>query len=184
MWLSAPCWWCCALQEAATRSEAVSLEARRRSFSWTGVASWETPRGTPAATRVTRTWRTVMTAWVACELCPPPLLPHPSLEILVWSSVLLDARAFQATKFSFHALLERLCCRHIYFWCSVLFPSIFSFKSYFLLFLHHWIKLFCSHFFVCSVLLRIDITCLSLQALHSQYNIQNGDNTKVLLLWD
>lgn len=52
-----------ALQEAATRSEAaVSLEALRRSCSWTDAASRETPRETPAATRVTRTWRTVMTA--------------------------------------------------------------------------------------------------------------------------
>lgn len=127
MWLSAPCWPCCALQEAATQREAVSLEAHRRSCSWTDVASWETPRGTPAATRVTRTWRTVMTAWVACEHCPP-LLPHPSLERLMWCSVLLDARAFQAAKFCFHALLERLCYRHIYFWHSLLLffsPSIF-----------------------------------------------------------
>lgn len=63
----APCWWCCALQAAATRSGAASPEARRRSCSWTGVASWGIPRGTQAATRATRTWRTVMTAWPVCD---------------------------------------------------------------------------------------------------------------------
>lgn len=68
------------LQEAATRSAAASRWALRRSCCWTGAAWPETPPGTPAATRAPRTWRTVMTAWVARERCRSllrPVLPHP-----------------------------------------------------------------------------------------------------------
>ena len=163
MWRSAPCWWRCALQEAATQSEAVSPEAPRRSCSWTGAASRETPRGTPAATRATRTWRTVMTAWVACEHCPAPL-PHPSLE--------KDSRGLQSfsmlehskpPKIQFSMLLpDRLCYRHIYSWCSVFtFPRASSSSS-------HPLICFCiiepnCHFFVRSVLLRASLAFLQKQ---------------------
>lgn len=59
----------CALQAAVILTKAVSLEARRRSCSWSGVTSRVILPETPAATRVTRTWRTVMTVWVDCERC-------------------------------------------------------------------------------------------------------------------
>lgn len=58
--VSAPWWWLCALQEAAIQREAANQEAHRRSF-WMCTASRETPRGIQAVTRVTSTWRTVMT---------------------------------------------------------------------------------------------------------------------------
>lgn len=53
-------WWLCALQETVIQREAANPEVHRRSFSIC-MASQETPRGIQAVTRVTRTWRTVMT---------------------------------------------------------------------------------------------------------------------------
>lgn len=167
MWRSAPCWWRCALQEAATQSEAVSPEAPRRSCSWTGAASRETPRGTPAATRVTRTWRTVMTAWVACEHCPAPL-PHPSLEKrLVWSSVLSRCSSIPSRQnFSFPCSPgQTLLSSHLLPGALFLFSPRASSSS------SHPLICFCiiepnCHFFVRSVLLRA-----SLAFLHKQTGI-------------
>lgn len=175
MWRSAPCWWRCALQEAATQSEAVSPEAPRRSCSWTGAASRETPRGTPAATRVTRTWRTVMTAWVACEHCPAPL-PHPSLEKrLVWSSVLSRCSSIPSRQnFSFPCSPgQTLLSSHLLPGALFLFspPSIFFFKSFSHLFLHHRTKL--SLF--CPLSAFESIACLSSQA--------NWDNTHTVICY-
>ena len=180
MWRSAPCWWRCALQEAATQSAAVSPEAPRRSCSWTGAASRETPRGTPAATRATRTWRMVMTAWVAGEHCPAPL-PHPSLEktrVVFSPSRCSSIPSRQNSVFpcssgqtllSSHLLLV-LC----FYFLQASSSSSSSSSS-------HALICFCTiepncHLFVCSVLLR------ALLAFSSQ---ANWDNTQGhLLLWD
>lgn len=157
MWLPAPCWRCCALQVAATQSEAVSLEAHRRSCSWTGVAFWETPRGTQAATRATRTWRTVMTARVACEYCP--LLPSAASSFtrktpVVFSPSWCSSIPSHQIQFSCSSGKTRL----IYFWRSFFSKHLFlqvilssvtaSLTQTFLQ----------SLFFVCLVLLRSDIT--------------------------
>ena len=54
------------LQAAVIRS-AAACRAPRRSCSLRDGAWWETPRGTPAATRATRTWRMVMTALLSLD---------------------------------------------------------------------------------------------------------------------
>lgn len=148
MWLSAPCRWCCGLQEAATQSAAVSQEAHRRSC-WRGGASLETPRGTLAAMRAARTWRTVMTAWVVCEHCPP-LLPSSASSLsrktrVVFSPSWCSSIPSYQIQFSCSSGKTLLSSHSLL--ALFLFISSIFFKSYFPLFLHHWLKLFCGHFF-------------------------------------
>lgn len=89
-----------------------------------------------------------------------PLLPHPSLGRHMWSSV-LDARAFQAAKFQFSRSSGKT--RLIYFWSSLFFfffssKHLFSSSHTFFCFCITDSNIFAVTFFVCLVLLRIDIT--------------------------
>lgn len=135
MWLSVPWWSCRDLQEAAIRREAAILGPRRRSCSWTGVASWETPHETQAAMRVMRTWRMVMTAWVAPKHYSLRLR-HPSLERRVFLSPSWCS-GITGHKLQFPCSLKDSAI--ITFTSgTIFFPSILFFESYFLLVLHHW----------------------------------------------
>lgn len=129
LWLSAPCWWRFMLQEVATQNVALSPNRPRRSCFWSAVESWATPHGTLAATRAARTWRAVMTAWLACDQCP---LPQPfSAGFIKTLQVSFPPRSSSITKppaSASIALLERLCY-HISHWCASSHASSYSFLS-------------------------------------------------------
>ena len=77
----------CVYFQAAAIQSAAACRALRRSCCPRAGAWWETPRGTPAATRAMRTWRMVMIALHSLDHhhypSPPPPGVRPSLGLAV-----------------------------------------------------------------------------------------------------